>query len=156
MNKLLVFTDGGARGNPGPGAIGVVVKTETGEILGRISRTIGKTTNNVAEYSAVVAALEWLKDNKQINKYANIQIVQFYLDSVLVVNQLNGLFKVKNGNLRNLLLKVRMLENEIGGNIFYSVIPREQNWQADALVNKALDEKFQVTNPKYQTISKFK
>jgi ribonuclease HI len=156
MNKLIINTDGGARGNPGPGAIGVVIKGENGKILSQISRTIGKSTNNIAEYSAVVAALEWLRNNMQISKYANKQIIQFYLDSVLVANQLNGLFKIKNGGLRNLLMKIRILEQQIGGNIIYTAIPREQNWQADALVNEALDEKFQITNSKNQTTSKFK
>lgn len=140
MNKILVFTDGGARGNPGKAAVGVVIKAENGQILNTISRTIGETTNNVAEYQAVVAGLEWLRDNKQIFQYANIQIIQFYLDSVLVVNQLNGLFKVKNSHLRDLLLRARILEQEIGGRVIYTVIPREKNWQADALVNEALDK----------------
>ena len=66
-------------------------------------------------------------------------MIQFYLDSVLVVNQLNGKFKVKDSQLRELLLKVRMLEQEVGGQIYYTSIPREKNWQADALVNRALD-----------------
>ena len=139
VNSLVIYTDGGARGNPGRAAVGIVIKTETGEVLQEIFRTIGVTTNNVAEYTAVVAALEWLKNNKQIYKSTNMQMIQFYLDSVLVVNQLNGKFKVKDSQLRELLLKVRMLEQEVGGQIYYTSIPREKNWQADALVNRALD-----------------
>ncbi|MBI4991557.1 ribonuclease HI family protein [Candidatus Gottesmanbacteria bacterium] len=139
MSKLFIYTDGGARGNPGRAAIGVVVKNEKQELLARLFRKIGEATNNVAEYQAVIAALEWLKENSQINKFSNQQIIQFFLDSALVVNQLNGLFKVKNGDLRNLLVQVRQLEQELGGNISYQLIPREKNWQADALVNKALD-----------------
>ncbi|MBI5452426.1 ribonuclease HI family protein [Candidatus Gottesmanbacteria bacterium] len=139
MSKLFIYTDGGARGNPGRAAIGVVVKNEKEELLARLFRKIGEATNNVAEYQAVIAALEWLKENSQINKFSNQQIIQFFLDSALVVNQLNGLFKVKNGDLRNLLVQVRQLEQELGGNISYQLIPREKNWQADALVNKALD-----------------
>lgn len=138
MFKLFIYTDGGARGNPGPAAIGVVVKNEKQEILARLFRKIGEATNNVAEYRAVIAALEWLRNN-QIIQLSNNQIIQFFLDSALVVNQLNGLFKVKNGDLRNLLVQVRQLEQELGGNISYQLIPREKNWQADALVNKALD-----------------
>lgn len=149
MNKLFIFTDGGARGNPGPGAIGVVIKGETGEILSEVSRTIGKTTNNVAEYSAVVAALEWLRNNEIPRLRLGRAIIHFYLDSVLVVNQLNGLFKVKDGKLRNLLVQVRMLEQEISGDVIYTAIPREQNSQADALVNEALDNlKFKPQNAK--------
>ena len=139
VNSLVIYTDGGARGNPGRAAVGIVIKTETGEVLQEIFRTIGVTTNNVAEYTAVVAALEWLKNNKQIYKSTNMQMIQFYLDSVLVVNQLNGKFKVKDSQLRELLLKVRMLEQEVGGQIYYTSIPREKNWQADGLVNRALD-----------------
>lgn len=138
MFKLFIYTDGGARGNPGPAAIGVVVKNEKQEILARLFRKIGEATNNVAEYKAVIAALEWLRNNS-ITQSANNPIIQFFLDSALVVNQLNGLFKVKDGELRNLLVQIRELEQEAGGNIAYQLIPREKNWQADALVNKALD-----------------
>ena len=141
MNTLNIFTDGGARGNPGPAAVGVVIKDERGKILKSISRRIGEATNNVTEYSAVIAALEWLRGNKQRCKDAKMQIIQFFLDSTLVVNQLNGLFKVRDSHLRELLLKVRMLEQEAGGKIFYKAIPREKNMEADFLVNQALDEK---------------
>ena len=138
--KLVIFTDGGARGNPGPAAVGVVIKTETGQILHTISRTIGETTNNVAEYQGVIAALTWLRNNLTIKQFNNETIFQFFLDSKLVVNQLNGLYKVKENHLRELLLKVRQLEQEAGGDIFYNLIPREKNWEADRLVNEALDE----------------
>ena len=164
MKKLIIFTDGGARGNPGPAAVGVIIKTETGQVLNTISRTIGETTNNVAEYQGVVAALTWLRENLAIisrhsgihdavishssqtasgqlfNKPINEKfIIQFFLDSKLVVNQLNGLYKVKENHLRELILKVRLLEQEVGGEIYYNLVPREKNWEADSLVNKALD-----------------
>ncbi len=143
MKKLIIFTDGGARGNPGPAAAGVVIKDETGQILNSISRTLGETTNNVAEYQGVIAALDWLRNNPIIqlsNKPINEKfIIQFFLDSKLVVNQLNGLFKVKENHLRELILKVRFLEQEVGGDIYYNLIPREKNWEADKLVNEALD-----------------
>lgn len=138
-DKLFVYTDGGARGNPGPAAVGVIVKRETGEILTKICRKIGETTNNVAEYKAVVTALEWLRNNPIPLSGTNKPLVQFFLDSKLVVNQLNGLFKIKDGELRNLLMEIRQLEQEVGGNISYFLIPRGKNWQADLLVNKALD-----------------
>lgn len=141
MNNLFVYTDGGARHNPGPAAIGAVIKTESGEIIGEVSKKIGETTNNIAEYRAVIEALEWITSNTQISKYANKQI-NFFLDSLLVVNQLNGLFKIKDGELRNLMLKVRELEQVVGGNISYKLIPREKNWEADLLVNKALDNTY--------------
>lgn len=138
MIKYFIHTDGGARGNPGPGAVGAVIKTENGQLLFEISRKIGKTTNNIAEYTAVVATLEWLRDNQEGGNRQEA-IVQFYLDSKLVVNQLNGLYKVKENHLRELILKVRGLEQEVGGRIYYSLIPREKNFEADRLVNKALD-----------------
>lgn len=140
MQKYFIHTDGGARGNPGPGAVGAVIKTENGQLLFEISQRLGKTTNNIAEYTAVVVALEWLRDN-QAGGNRQEAIVQFFLDSKLVVNQINGLYKVKENHLRELLFKVRSLEQEIGGKIYYSLIPREKNWEADVLVNKALDSR---------------
>lgn len=151
--KLFVFTDGGARGNPGPAAIGVVIKDEKGKILTQFGKKIGQTSNNVAEYTAVIEALRWIKDTKilryddtkkkdeinhLVSKYPSI-IISFFLDSRLVVNQLNGFFKIKDANLRELLLKTRELEGEIGGNISYKFIPREKNRLADSLVNETLD-----------------
>ncbi len=141
MQKFFIHTDGGARGNPGPGAVGAVIKAENGQLLFEISLRIGKTTNNIAEYSAVVAALEWLRENISKLECNNETIFQFFLDSKLVVNQINGLFKVKENHLRELILKVRGLEQEIGGRIYYSLIPREKNFEADRLVNKALDSR---------------
>lgn len=140
MNKYFIYTDGGARGNPGQGAIGAVIKAENNRILQSIYQRIGKTTNNIAEYSAVVKALEWLRDNASMMQCNNETIYQFFLDSTLIVNQLNGLYKVKENHLRELLLKVRGLEQEVSGQIYYSLIPREKNYEADALVNKALGE----------------
>ena len=134
-DKLFIYTDGGARGNPGKAAVGVIAKSETGEILAKICRKIGETTNNVAEYMAVLEALRWIKNDCQLSVIS----CQFFLDSKLVVNQLNGLFKIKDANLRNLLVEIRQLEQEVGGNISYFLIPREKNWQADLLVNQALD-----------------
>lgn len=141
--KLIIHTDGGARGNPGPAAVGVVIE----EVVGgnpsthsvrsgratEIARRIGETTNNVAEYSAVIEAL------KEIKKYSGEKQIQFFLDSNLVVQQLNGKFKVKDAKLRELLIAVRMLEQEVGGEVSYDYVPREENRSADFLVNQALD-----------------
>ncbi len=137
--KLIIHTDGGARGNPGPAAVGVVIQQEE-KILAQFGKRIGKTTNNVAEYTGVIEALTWLKDNP-MNQLTDQPIIQFFLDSNLVVNQLNGTFKIKDTNLRLLLSKIRTLEQEINGEIYYTYIPREQNTQADLLVNGALDGK---------------
>lgn len=135
MDNLIINTDGGARGNPGPAAIGAVIKTESGRVLKNLARKIGQTTNNVAEYTAVIEALSWVKENIKDRKTE----IKFLLDSTLVVNQLNGLFKVKDGNLRNLFLQARILAQETGCKITYSYVPREKNSEADFLVNQALD-----------------
>ena len=139
MKTLFIYTDGGARGNPGPAGIGVVIKTETGQILKKISRRIGETTNNTAEYMAVVEALTYLKEAKHYVKLNHYRQFKFHLDSAVVVNQLNGLYKVKEAHLRELLLKVRIFEQELDGSVTYQQIPRLQNSEADALVNQALD-----------------
>lgn len=137
--KLLIFTDGGARGNPGPAAIGFAIKNSSGKILHQEGKWIGTTTNNVAEYRAVIEALKWIKNNCSIKQLSNCLIV-FFIDSKLVVNQLNGLFKVKEIKMRNSVIKVRQLEREIGANISYRLIPREKNYLADSLVNKSLNK----------------
>lgn len=127
---ITVHTDGGARGNPGPAAIGVVIEEE-GKIIHEFGKKIGHATNNVAEYTAVIEALKYLK--------AHVGTITFFLDSTLVVNQINGLFKVKEPHLRELLMQVRVLEQEVGGTITYTAVRREQNQRADSLVNAALD-----------------
>tara|TARA_Y100000310_G_C20419581_1_gene686016 strand:- start:23 stop:445 length:423 start_codon:yes stop_codon:yes gene_type:complete len=125
-----IFCDGGSRGNPGPAAIGFAIKDSQNKILGQVGKTIGRATNNVAEYTAVVEALKWL-----VNKKMTGNSYQFFLDSKLVVNQLNGRFKVKDSKLRDLIIKVRQQEQAVGGNVFYHFIPREKNSLADSLVN---------------------
>lgn len=137
MKTVFVNTDGGSRGNPGQAAIGVLIKDETGQKIASISRRIGETTNNVAEYQAVISSLEWIKQN--MSSKSNEATYQFLIDSALVVNQLNGLFKIKDSNIRQLVLQIRILEQEIGSKILYKQIPREKNQEADILVNKALD-----------------
>ncbi|MBU2577421.1 ribonuclease HI family protein [Patescibacteria group bacterium] len=133
---FIIQTDGGARGNPGPAAIGIYVKDDEGNELLKKGEKIGETTNNVAEYLAVIKALEWFKENISKDLLGNII---FYIDSSLVVNQLNGVFKIKEARLRELVLKIKILESEVGGNIFYRHVPREKNKVADGLVNSALD-----------------
>lgn len=137
--QLFVFTDGGARGNPGPAAVGFIVKDSRGKILTKVGKYIGRATNNVAEYTAVIEALKWLKNPPQL-LFTDYSIT-FFLDSKLVVNQLNGLYKIKNPGLRNLIIKVRQLEREIGVKIIYRHISREKNKEADALVNQSLNQK---------------
>jgi len=136
MEGIIVYTDGGARGNPGPAAIGVYIIDQDGKQVIKFGKKIGETTNNVAEYKAVYNALDWIKNNLK----NNIRNINFLLDSKLVVNQLNGIFKIKNKNLGRLIMDIHLLEKEIGVKIFYNYIPREKNFLADSLVNSSLDK----------------
>lgn len=129
-----IHTDGGARGNPGPAAVGVVIH-KNGKFLHQFGRAIGKTTNNVAEYRGVVEALKYMRSILKKNEFELL----FILDSMLIVNQLNGIFKIKEPHLRELSLEVKMLEQEVGGVIRYATVRREQNRDADFLVNQTLD-----------------
>lgn len=131
--KIVINTDGGARGNPGPAASAFVAKDEAGNVLEKSGKYLGETTNNVAEYQAVVMALVWLK-GEQVGE------VLFLLDSNLVVQQLMGNFKVKDPGLKQLFEKIKALEKEIGIPIVYSFVPREKNFEADKLVNETLDQ----------------
>ncbi|MEK7166962.1 MAG: ribonuclease HI family protein [Patescibacteria group bacterium] len=127
--KAKIYTDGGARGNPGPGGIGVVIKYND-KIL-EFSKFIGNSTNNQAEYKAVILALEEAKKLK-------IQEIDFYSDSELIVNQLNRKYKIKNKDLSFLFIQVWNLSLNFK-KITFTHIPREQNKEADKLVNQALD-----------------
>jgi ribonuclease HI len=131
----MIFSDGGARSNPGPAAIGFVILSGKGQILMTKSRYVGSRTNNQAEYEALIAALE-------AATALNAEEVICHLDSQLVVKQLTGEYKVKNSELRKLWMQVQELRNRFKKTIFRSV-PRTniQIQKADALVNKALDEK---------------
>ena len=132
--KIKIYTDGGSRGNPGEAAIGVVAyNKEDGSRLTEIKKAIGVATNNIAEYTAVLEALDWV-----INTYKQSDL-EFYLDSELVVRQLSGIYKVKDPNLKVIYLKIRQKIIELGSNITFESIPREKNKEADALVNEALD-----------------
>lgn len=128
-----LFSDGGSRGNPGPAAYGFVIYDPAGEVLAEKSEYIGVTTNNQAEYQGIVAALEGVKD-------LNISgPLTCKLDSQLVVRQINGIYKMKNADLKPWLDKVRGLVAELPYKTTFVDVPREQNKHADRLVNVALD-----------------
>lgn len=131
MKRIKIYTDGGARNNPGPAGIGVVIKDEKGIILESHKDYIGEKTNNQAEYAAIIKGLELAKEKADI--------VECYLDSQLVVNQAKGVYKVKNSDIRELLFKLKTNEAPFK-EVTYTLIPREQNKEADKLVNEALDE----------------
>lgn len=136
MNKIIVNTDGGARGNPGPAAIGVVISDGT-KIIKEYGKTIGTATNNIAEYQAVVSALETLAKDLKDPKQTDILI---RADSELIVKQLKGEYKVKEPNLAKEFLKVHNLKHSFKS-VSYLHVFREQNKEADRLVNEALDNK---------------
>lgn len=131
---LNIFTDGGSRGNPGPAAVGVIIKDTANKILHGFGQCIGTATNNVAEYQAVVVALQWL-----LQQPTKPQSIKFFLDSTLVVNQLNGLWKLKDSRLRQKVILIRQLEASLSTKITYTAISRAQNSRADLQVNLALD-----------------
>lgn len=132
LRNLKIFTDGGARGNPGPAASAFIVYDGNKE-LDRGSRFLGSATNNIAEYKAVVLALNWAKERH------NVGSIIFFIDSELVVKQLTGLYKIKNPNLQTLAKEIKSLERELGLVVGYHHIPRTRNKEADAAVNETLD-----------------
>lgn len=136
MSKIIIFTDGGARGNPGPAALGVYITNENNEVLARIGKYLGETTNNVAEYMAIIEGFSWLLQNK--DKY-KIEKVVFYMDSQLAVSQLTGLYKVKNSKIRDMVFEIRSKETQLQIPTEYNHITRDKNKNADLLVNIALD-----------------
>jgi ribonuclease H / adenosylcobalamin/alpha-ribazole phosphatase len=129
--KARLFTDGGARGNPGPAAYGYVLETEDGTVLAAHGEAIGIATNNVAEYSALIAGLE---------KAAELAVgeVEVVSDSELMVKQMRGEYKVKNAALRELSVHAAQLARTVG-TVRYTAVRREHNELADRLVNEALD-----------------
>ncbi|MFH0923319.1 MAG: ribonuclease HI family protein [Candidatus Falkowbacteria bacterium] len=132
-NKLIIYTDGGARGNPGPAGIGAVIYDEQKNIVAEISEYIGETTNNQAEYKAVIAAIAKAKK-------LGAQELDFYLDSELVVRQLNREYKVKNNGLAPLFVQVYNAVLSFK-KVSFSHIRREMNKEADRLVNLAIDNR---------------
>lgn len=135
MKNITIHTDGGARGNPGPAASAFVVEEGT-EILFKGSKYLGTATNNVAEYKGVILALEWLVGEQSKGTVFNII---FYLDSELVVKQINGVYKVKDENLKILHQQISKVLQSYPSKILFKNIPRSQNTIADGLVNSELD-----------------
>ncbi|HUZ99246.1 MAG TPA: reverse transcriptase-like protein [Gaiellaceae bacterium] len=129
--KAKLFTDGGARGNPGPAAYGYVLEAEDGTVLAARGERIGVATNNVAEYRALIAGLE---------KAVELAVpeVEVVSDSELLVKQMTGEYRVKNAALQDLSIQASRLAREIG-KVSYTAVRREHNELADRLVNEALD-----------------
>ena len=129
--RARLYTDGGARGNPGPAAAAYVLEAEDGTVLAAHGEAIGVATNNVAEYRALVAGLERARD-------LGVDEVEVVSDSELLVKQMRGEYRVKNAALRELSLEAARLARELG-RVSYTAVRREHNELADRLVNEALD-----------------
>lgn len=140
IDSVTVYADGGSRGNPGPSASGfVILEPNTNKVLVDKGVYLGITTNNQAEYLALKFALEEAKK-------MGVREVQIYMDSLLVVNQLNGIFKVRNRDLWPVHDAVKELL-DCFGNTKVTHVPRELNKLADAAVNRALDEALGIEHP---------
>ena len=129
--RAALYTDGGARGNPGPAGIGVVLMDAEGTVVGEIAQGIGYATNNVAEYQALIAGLKMALDQ-------GFEEIDVFCDSQLVVSQLKGEWKIKSDGLRDLAVEARRLLNTFK-DAQISHVPREQNAEADALANQGMD-----------------
>ena len=143
-SKLIIYTDGGSRGNPGPAAIGVVFKQLQGSreiIYKEYAETIGECTNNEAEYQAVIFALKKAKALFGKEKIKNMG-VEIRLDSELLANQLSGHYRIDEDKLKLLFVDVWNLRLDFGS-VLFSYIPREKNKQADRLLNQALNQESQ-------------
>ncbi len=136
--KIIVYTDGGSRGNPGPAALGVVIADEKGSTIKTYAKTLGRKTNNEAEYAALVFALEKVKALFGKEKIGRME-VEIRMDSELAVKQLGHEYKMEEEKLQPLFMKVWNLTIDYG-KVHFVHIPREKNREADRLVNDALDK----------------
>ena len=130
---LNIFTDGGSRNNPGLAACAFAAYDQNRKKITGMSKFLGIATNNVAEYEGVLLALDYLHHKNEVTG------ANFYLDSILVCQQLNGKFKIKNRDLQKLIIKAFNIINKLPYRPVFSIIPREQNKEADRLVNEELD-----------------
>jgi ribonuclease HI len=124
--------DGGSRGNPGPASYGVVIRDPKGEVVARLKKYIGRMTNNVAEYYGLIAALDWAQSNE-------VRALRIESDSELLVKQMRGQYKVKSEDLKPLFERAKKMSQTFSS-FRIDHVYREQNAEADALANEALDE----------------
>lgn len=139
MEKIVMYTDGGSRNNPGPAAVGVYVET----LRKQYGHYIGQKTNNEAEYEAVIFGLKKIKQLSGKDRIKDTEI-EIYLDSELVERQLNHVYKIKEEKIQKLFIEVWNMMLDFG-KVTFNHIPREKNKVADNLVNKALDEEEKQT-----------
>ncbi len=136
VDEVVVWTDGGARGNPGPAGYGVLITDRRGAVLAELAEGIGRATNNVAEYQGVIAGLKRARE-------LGARRVVIRADSLLVVNQQLGSWKVKHEGLRPLAAEARRLASGFE-RVTWQHVPRERNRRADALANQAMDRQAQT------------
>jgi len=129
---ITAYFDGGARSNPGPAGYGVYIVDDLGNVLAELHGSLGIATNNVAEYSGLIAALQWAIDH-------DVTALTVKGDSLLIIEQMRGNYKVKNEGLKPLHMKARLLVMQIG-NVAFQHVPREQNKDADRLSNVGMDD----------------
>ena len=130
--QLIAYIDGGARGNPGPAGYGVRIERSDGTLVEELSESIGVATNNVAEYRGLIAALTWARSR-------GLKALHVRSDSLLLVQQMLGNYKVKHAGLQPLYAKAKLFAHDIG-RVTYEHVRREANAHADRLANTAMDE----------------
>lgn len=140
---VIAYTDGGSRGNPGPAALGVVICDPNGVIIKEYGERLGVRTNNEAEYEAVLFALRKIKQLYGKEKVKNMKI-EVRMDSELVCKQLTNIYKIENEKIFHIYIAIHNLTLDFGS-IAWKHIPREQNKDADRMVNEALDRASQET-----------
>ena len=136
--QISIYTDGGSRGNPGHSGYGLVIYDDNNKIIFQESKYLGTKTNNEAEYSGLIGALNWVNDNQNSLK---ISQVNFYADSQLMIRQMQGLYKVKAPNLIPIFQQAKKLINLISSPIVFKDVRRDFNQLADQLANEAMDKK---------------
>lgn len=148
MKKIIIYTDGGSRGNPGPAAIGIIFCNEKNQIIKNYSEFLGEATNNEAEYQAIIFALKKFKAlfGKKLAKSNEIELRS---DSELLVNQLNGQYKILDPKIQSLFLKVWNLKIDFK-KVKFKLISREKNKEADRLVNEVLESQVK-TQPLFKS-----
>ena len=137
MEKIVAYTDGGARGNPGPAAVGVYIIDSGDQVLKEVKEFIGNSTNNFAEYQGVLTALQTLK--ALYGKKTKEMDVEIRMDSELVKKQLNHEYQIKEPGLVPMFIEIHNLRVSNFPNLTLTHVPREKNKEADRLVNEALD-----------------
>lgn len=138
MEKIIAFTDGGARGNPGIAGLGVSIQDEKGKVLKEVSQFLGNATNNFAEYNGVLVALQTLK--AMFGKKTKEMQFELRMDSELVKKQLNGEYQIKEPGLVPYFIEIHNMRVASFPNIIFTHIPREKNKEADRLSNEAMDK----------------